>query len=153
MISQPRARAKPGPKVGATRGGVILTHELIERICAKVAAGQFASDAAAVEWIPARTFFDWVNRGEKEPGTIFEDLRVALEQAEAESSQALVNRLGIHSREEWKAAAFLLQKRHEKWNPKVEPVPVVAAPTIDFSKLNDEELAAWRKLYAKAKPT
>lgn len=62
-----------------------ITDELIEKICNALKLGAYVETAAALSGIEKKTFYNWVKRGAREPGTIFEKFLHAVEEAQAQA--------------------------------------------------------------------
>jgi transposase len=63
---------------------IILTDELTQKICAAIQRGAHIETAVALCGIHKQTFYDWLKRGKKEPGSIFERFTDAVNKAIAE---------------------------------------------------------------------
>lgn len=68
-----------------------LTPEVQEIIVKKIRRGNYPECAARAAGIRKSTFYDWLARGRKEPGSIYEAFSDAIEQAEAEWEESDVN--------------------------------------------------------------
>ena len=62
---------------------VFLTPELVKAITAAVSSGMYIRRACALVGIGESTYYEWLQRGTAEPESIYADLAVAIEKAEA----------------------------------------------------------------------
>jgi hypothetical protein len=104
-------------KVGAP---VKLTPDVHAAIVAHVAAGNYYGVAAEAAGIDPRTFKRWRDQGAEdlELGleTPFALLSEALARAQAEAESRMVRILESHALEDWRAAAWRLERRApERW--------------------------------------
>ncbi len=90
-----------------------LTPEVGAKICALLQRGNFRETACAAAGVDARTMRNWLKRGAKgeEPFREFAD---ALDLAEGEAEDALIVRINNGALDDWKAAAWLLERRGSK---------------------------------------
>ncbi len=69
--------------------------------------------------IPHQTVSDWLKRGRDDIASGVESVYATLAdqvmQAEAHGSTILTGRIASAAQSDWKAAAWLLERRHEKW--------------------------------------
>jgi hypothetical protein len=110
------------------------TQELIKKIVSSILVGNYFETACASAGIHKTTAYDWLKKGAREPGSIFEQFSNAVEKAQAdgESRDVMViemqahgapaqyNEMGQQIREaiprDWKAAAWRLERKHpKKW--------------------------------------
>lgn len=85
------------------------------RIVALIRAGNYIETAAAEAGISATTFREWLKRGRRdsEAGkqTEFSKFADDIEQAQAASEAILVTGLATAAKKDWRAAAFLLERK------------------------------------------
>lgn len=96
-----------------------LTPEVQDRIVAALRAGNYQETAAAYAGISAKTFYEWLNRGESdEPKEeAFRNFREAVEKAKADAEVrdiALIDKAAHDG--SWQAAAWKLERKFpQKW--------------------------------------
>jgi transposase len=72
--------------------------------------------AAHRSGITEKSFYRWLERGRNEEKGPYHDFVLAVEAAHATAETALVLRIQTHSRKDWRAAAFLLERRFpDRW--------------------------------------
>jgi transposase len=96
-----------------------LTPEVQTTIAKIIRAGGSHELAASVAGVTERTLYAWLERGGR-PGrqeAPYRAFRAAVERAQAENEGILVAQVGkAASRGSWRAAAWLLERRHpERW--------------------------------------
>jgi hypothetical protein len=100
---------------------LLLTPEIADRIVNMLKLGNYQETAAAAAGIDARTLRRWLHRGasrEEEPYATFA-ARVLEAEASAESRH--VGTLYSASREDWRAAAWILSRKSpDRWGDKVQ---------------------------------
>jgi transposase len=106
-----------------------LTRDLIDRVCDVVARGNFRKTAFAMHGVPLNTWKHWVTvgrciaAGQKVPGTskpseehmeLCAELSHRLDYVEANVEVEAVADILAQSKSDWKAAAWYLERRHNK---------------------------------------
>lgn len=95
-----------------------LTAAVQAEIVAHLEAGGYAVRAAEAAGISEQTFYEWLRRGER-PGSAdrpYRAFKAAVESARAEGEQHLVRRVAQAGRDDWRAAAWLLERQYpERW--------------------------------------
>ncbi len=116
MVALPRMFPRP-PELAAEpprrrRRPTTPTPELVEAICARVRIGVPVEAAAASLGVMPATLAAWNERGKRQeaPGACRELLQ-AVARAEAACQLHLVALLQRHARNDWRAAAWLLERR------------------------------------------
>ena len=92
-----------------------LTPEIHEKIVAMIREGNYRETASAACGITSRTFRNWMARGHEgeEP---FAALAIEVDKAEAESEALDVAQLAKAAKDDWKAAAWKLERRWQhRW--------------------------------------
>lgn len=103
--------AKPGtqPK---------LTAEVTERLVQLIKAGNYVAVAVRACGISRALFYQWLDRGASDaPADVeYHELRERVEHARAEAEARNVAAIASAARENWQAAAWLLERQHpERW--------------------------------------
>jgi transposase len=120
-----RARAKTGETLcavhtGAARRPTKLTPDVRTRLVQVLQIGTFRENAARYVGIGVSTFYRWMEAGEADVEhdrqTPFRELWEAVTRAEAHAEVVAVGKIGLAARSDWRAAAFLLERRWpERW--------------------------------------
>lgn len=130
------------PKKKAGRPST-FTPAIQEQIVSLIRVGNYSQVAAQAAGIPERTFYSWLERGEKETGTQYAVFLQAVKSAEATAEVEAV--ATIKGREPaWQAAAWYLERKHwQRWcqrkpkedEEKREPIEIMvrdySTPTPD----------------------
>lgn len=96
-----------------------LTGDVQERICNALRAGNYQETAAQYAGISAKTFYEWMKRGESddESEQIYREFREAVESAKASAEVrdvALIDRAAHDG--SWQAAAWKLERKYpHRW--------------------------------------
>ncbi len=118
----------------AVRGRpTILSEEITERILKHLSKGNYVKPSVEAAGISYETFRTWMIRGEQDKAagldTPYSALAVRLAHAQAEAEAALVDKL--RETEDWRAQAFILERRHrDRWGK--EEAASKAAVTIQL---------------------
>ncbi len=139
-----------------------LTPETQERILKAVRAGNYAEAAARSAGIAPSTFYRWMERGTSEPDGPHRELHDAVRRAEAEAEVHAVAVVRRAMSEDWRAAMAYLERRHaSRWRKHTSteltgkdggPIRAENTPSLDLSRLNDEELRILEEMMARATP-
>lgn len=136
-----------------------LTTEFTLAICELIRAGVRPEIAAAMQGVPRRTYFEWMEKA-RQPGArallveLMDGVEVAL--AEWEAGDALL--IGQAARKEnpgeWQAAAWRLERRLPSVYGKSskQEIIVQARPFVDVAKLTLEEQKQLHALLSKGRP-
>jgi len=89
-----------------------LTPELTRNICDRVRMGLPYRSVAELNGISEPTFYDWINRGEEAQSGLFFEFAKEVKKAKREGEAVLLARIQTAAREEWTAAAWILERRH-----------------------------------------
>ena len=93
-----------------------LTLDVQSRVCEAVRAGNYLDVAAEFGGIGGTTFHRWMARGAKESSGRYRDFRTAVEKAERDAEVALVATWRRQAKDNWQAAAALLERRYgRRW--------------------------------------
>jgi hypothetical protein len=96
----------------------LLEPDVIDRLEAMLKAGNYIEVACRAAGVAPRTFRDWMVRGRSErPGDeLYRELVGRIEQALAEGEVRNVAQIASAARENWQAAAWLLERGYpERW--------------------------------------
>jgi hypothetical protein len=95
-----------------------LDEQTIANIAKLVSAGTFMNVALAAAGVPRRTFYEWWRRGGSDAlaDAPFRAMRARIEQARAEGEARNVAQIARAAAEDWRAAAWLLERSApERW--------------------------------------
>jgi len=98
-----------------------LTPELHAEIIILLKAGNFVETTCGTVGINKSTFYDWIKKGKNpnHPKNKYRKFREAVEQAMAWSEARNVALITKLSEENWRAAAWMLSRKHpDKWGKK-----------------------------------
>lgn len=117
-------------QTGAVMTGrkTLLTPELQQAICDNITAGLNQEDAAEYAGVPLRTFYNWLQRGEREekrlaqsPGAkpqpreaIFLQFWQAVKKARLDFKRTQIRNVKQAALQHWQASAWLLERRWPK---------------------------------------
>jgi|TARA_R100000655_G_scaffold9952_1_gene24440 hypothetical protein len=90
-----------------------LTASIQRKICEAVALGCTYSIAANFAGIHESTLFAWLARGRDGDEGIYKDFYRVVKHAEAQSAIRALDILVKASEDDWRAAAFILERRHK----------------------------------------
>lgn len=100
-----------------------LTDEVAERIINLLKLGNYMETAAAAAGIDARTLRKWLHRGASGDEEPYASFASRCREAEASAEARHVTMLVSASREDWRAAAWILSRKHsDRWGDKVQQV-------------------------------
>ena len=139
--------------MSAAPGGrpVLLSDEIADQIVTMLRAGNAATVACRAAGIGRRTFGDWMKRGESRltRDAPFREFRERVNEARAEAEARAVTLIATAAREDWRAAAWYLERSFpERWGTVQERADASAtkdadAPPDPFAEV--DELAAARR--------
>ena len=93
-----------------------LTPEVQNKIASAIKAGNYACVAAAYAGIGERTFYQWLERGRVEPGSIYAQFAQVVKDAESEAEVRAVAMVQKAMGDNWTAAmTFLERKFPDRW--------------------------------------
>jgi hypothetical protein len=132
--------------LGATK--TKLTAELTDQIAAVIGAGNHIEVACRAVSLPRRTFNDWMARGESSAprDQLYRRFRDRIGEARARGEVRLVSEVSKAARENWAAAAWMLERAYpERWarvsqraqvqQPEAAPEPRPADPFDEVDEL------------------
>lgn len=140
-----------GSKIEKKHAGgrpTILTPEIQQIIVEYVQAGSYIEAAAAAAGISKPTVYDWLKRGAKEPGTIFEEFSNAVKKGLAEGEMRLIALVSTAAQKHWVAAAWMLERKfNERWGRR-ERKDITMTGTIAHIPLTPEQEREYEKAVA-----
>lgn len=133
-----------------------LTPEVQETICRYISAGSFRETASAAAGIDSRTLRKWLKKAADDDKngeeTIHVKFRAAMDVAEAKAETRDVARITTASIDDWKAAAWILERRGRKrWcfkqqtelsGPDGKPIEVADATPAKAASLVREQFGS-----------
>lgn len=129
----------------------LLTPELQDQIATMIRAGTSVTVACEAAGISRETFYQWLKRGESRAAkdAAHREFRERISSARAEAEARAVTIIATAAREDWRAAAWLLERSFpERWGSSAErerlnEKPKADAPPDPFAEV--DELAAARR--------
>ena len=99
-----------------------LTPEVHAALVESLSNGSYVASACAAAGIHRKTFYEWMREAEKpEASDALRAFAADVHRAVGTSENELVEIIKKASFEDWRAAAFLIERRHPKrWNEKSE---------------------------------
>jgi len=92
-----------------------LTPELTKKVGELLEEGLYVETVCKAVGISTKTFYQWLNRGETEKK--YAEFKKVVEESEAKFEERLVGTIKTYSIEDWKAAAWLLERRFpRRWS-------------------------------------
>lgn len=100
-----------------------LTPDRIEAVCKSLRLGNRLDTSAAACGVARSTFFEWLRKGRRDRDAQVQSEEAAfverVDEAQAQAEQRAVARVRRAGREDWRAEAFWLERRHpESWGQK-----------------------------------
>lgn len=161
-----KPKTKRNPQ-GAGRPPRLEESEVMERLIQALKAGNVRHVAAAYAGIAETSFRLWMRRGKEEKSGIYVKFRQEVIRAERIGEAALVVLIQKHAKTDAKHAEWILTHHPEmrkRWaapsrlehtgkdGSELKTTIVANAPgDLDLEKLNDDELAQYEELAAKAR--
>lgn len=159
---EPNGRKRRGtrPTVGQPTK---LTHGVAEKILEAVRKGNRLDTAALYAGVGRETFYSWLRKGRaadaRQP---YRGFVQQLDEALASWEAGKVDAISAAGDKEWQANAWMLERRLpdaygrrtrvDVGNADGRPFQLQATPTIDPSRLSDDELEQLETLLLKARP-
>lgn len=141
-----------------------LTPELQEKFIRAQRAGNWVETCCDYVGINPDTYYEWMKRGERgeKRDAIYVAFAEAVRTARASAEIESVARIRVSGQNgNWRADAWYLERSHpDRWGTKRVEVTGKGgaplhppAPTLNLSRLSDEELTALEGIVAQATPT
>jgi hypothetical protein len=125
-----------------------LTPQVQGRIVQAIRSGNYANVAARYAGIDERSYFGWMQRGEREGSGIYFQFFLAIKDAESAAEVEAVAQVRLAARESWQAAMTWLERKFpERWGRR-ERIDVSHAD-VDVKRLSDAELESLAALESK----
>lgn len=148
------AQHRPSPSVPVLK----LTPEAHKTICQALASGVYRKDAAQYAGIGVSTFYRWMETGEADTEAGVESPQATLWkgviEAEAKAKTRLSALIVKAAVEDWRAAAWILERKHPDEYGRRDRVEITnpPPPTMDMTVLDDDDLDELERLANKAGP-
>lgn len=91
-----------------------LNRALQTKLCALLAGGNPVTTASGAVGVSDRTFHEWMERGEREGAGQFRGLFLSVSRARARAKERLVRRVTNAAAQDWRAAAWMLERHYPK---------------------------------------
>lgn len=109
-----------------------LTPEIQKKICDALRVGNYLETAAAYAGIHKPALYKWIKQGVNNPDGPYGQFNNAVEQARAEGEAWHVNNISEKSEKNWKASAWMLERKNPtRWGSK-SAVAVLTKPNDPF---------------------
>jgi hypothetical protein len=150
-----RGESTRGTNGGTKRGRPTkLTPQTQAKIVELIRGGNYAEIAAAAAGIGERTFYSWMQRGEREEDSIYAEFRQVIKEAEAEAEIEAVAQVRAGGKG-WQAPMTWLERKFpSRWarmtREQDAPDECQESERPDLSRLTDEELNTLEALFEKA---
>jgi hypothetical protein len=130
------------------------TPELIAKVSAILRTGAYLDTAAEAAGIDVDTFAQWLTKGAKQRSGPYRDLHAAVQRARAEGEATHVALIAQSARDNWQAAAWLLERQYpDRWaraSQRGEGAPRQHAPSAGADAFAEvDELARHRKTHGR----
>lgn len=127
---------------GRPKDSTKLTPELQAKIVQTIQAGNYIETAAAFVGVSKPTLYDWMKRGHAQKTGQFRDFLNAVQMALASAETRDVALIAKAATEDWKAAAWRLERKFpDRWGRR-DKVTVLQALAKDVEAMTDAELLA-----------
>ena len=112
----------------------ILTQAMIDDLRSVIKEGNYVSVACGICGIDERIIYKWLDRGEKEPGTLFSTLSQSVKKAQAEAERLHLTRITTAGERNWQASAWFLERTKPDRYSRRDRIEahVKIGPAIDF---------------------
>ena len=115
---------------------IAMIEQYLGEVCKGIMLGMTITDACRAAGVDQSTFYRWMQKKDKDPDFAFVEQRV--DEARAKGQMLLVSRVVNHSKKDWRAAAWILERRHpDVWAPKNNNVAPI--DTKNTQELTNEE--------------
>lgn len=91
-----------------------LTKEVQSDVCDGIKAGAVLLDAVRAAGLSKRTYYRWLELGKDRQNTKYHEFRKAVLAAKRQARTVLVQCIIGASADDWRAAAFMLERRYPK---------------------------------------
>jgi len=109
----------------------VLNDELIKNICDRVAIGAPIKYAAESVGVTEASVYNWINKAKQGVGDIYVKFFEEFTRAKAKGAVSLLTDIKLASKEDWRAAAWLLQVRYPEDFSKVDKVALDGGAGIE----------------------
>lgn len=124
-----------------------LTPELQETLCGAIQEGNYIETACAFAGVSRQTVRNWMKRGARQSRGQYRDFLDALKKAHAIAEAKNVRVISVAAKDQWYAAAWMLERRYPKRWGKNDKVRSEVTGHLD-STVNVPQLdAAILKIY------
>ena len=113
--------------------------EIKDKILLALRGGNYIETAAAFSGVHKDTLYEWLKLGAAEEAGPYRDFSDGVEEALATGEMMDVQRVGNAAKDDWRAAAWRLERRHPKRWGRKEHIELTKPKIEDLS---DEELLA-----------
>jgi transposase len=98
----------------------LLTPEMLEHVGKLLAEGHYQETVSDFLGIHRQTWWDWLQRGSREPGSIFEQFSDVVKKASAAAEIMLAQEIR-YGADTWQSRAWIMERRFPKrWGKRLE---------------------------------
>ena len=112
----------------------------LEGITKFVKMGMPITDSCRAAGVNPRTYYSWIEKSETMPE--YEQVNDRIEEARAIGQAALVNKIIKRTDDDWRAAAWILERRHRETWGKPTDVNVTGGLDVKLGQMTDAEVEA-----------
>ena len=124
------AKCGRGRKPRSKEDTIKIMKDKLKEICNGISIGLTVNDACRAAGIGAYTLYKWQEKAKNDPDLDF--FEEAIEEARAKGERMLAGRIVGHSEKDWRAAAWILERRHnERWGVPKDPVVQINSENIE----------------------
>lgn len=118
MADESRALVHPGGR--PSKAEQLLTPETLAQVGHLLAEGHYQETVSDFLGIDRKTWWNWLQRGEREPNSIFEEFLHVVKKAGAAAEIMLLQEIR-YGAPEWTSRAWIMERRFPKrWGKRVE---------------------------------
>jgi transposase len=118
MDDQTTALVHPGGR--PSKAEQLLTPEMLEQIARLLLEGNFKETVADFLGVDRKTWWNWEQRGQREPNSIYEEFFHVVKRASAGAEIALLRSIR-HGAPGWQSNAWVAERRFpQRWGKRVE---------------------------------
>ena len=115
--------------------------KIVEDVARAIALGMTQNDAARAAGVQPRTFESWLEKG-RAGNPAYARIVDPIDNARALGQRSLADRIAKASNTDWRAAAWILERRHpEEWGKSTD-VRLTGNLDLELGKMSDAELDA-----------
>jgi transposase len=115
--------------------------KIVDEVARAIALGMTQTDAARAAGVQPRTFESWLEKG-RAGNPAYARIVDPIDNARALGQRSLADRIAKASNKDWRAAAWILERRHPQTWGKHDTLHMSAKIETAVTQMSDEEIAA-----------